>query len=320
MEETDNKRLMGSHIKVEITDIDPKEVQQQGSIVDELNPRASRTLFIGAISTHTDERTLRRNFKEYGTIVDIEIKRSQAGVSQYAFMQFDCIDSVVKAIKNMDGESIDDVRIKCGFGKSMMFETLWLDGLRDDVREKDLADEFKKYSPLRVLLDTYRNKALIEFTDPGVVKTVLYDNKTKVLPILRSRVKMDFASKHLIEDFTNNMVRKDQRVDWMKIKEKTQEKRQQQKREDKEEMRYRYENDAERIPREYRNGGGNDHGHAQQHHEIIPKIKDEDVDREELDREFEELKKENIRLINEMSNEKATRRLKIGVQRRNASF
>ena len=320
MEETDNKRLMGSHIKVEITDIDPKEVQQQGSIVDELNPRASRTLFIGAISTHTDERTLRRNFKEYGTIVDIEIKRSQAGVSQYAFMQFDCIDSVVKAIKNMDGESIDDVRIKCGFGKSMMFETLWLDGLRDDVREKDLADEFKKYSPLRVLLDTYRNKALIEFTDPGVVKTVLYDNKTKVLPILRSRVKMDFASKHLIEDFTNNMVRKDQRVDWMKIKEKTQEKRQQQKREDKEEMRDRYENDAERIPREYRNGGGNDHGHAQQHHEIIPKIKDEDVDREELDREFEELKKENIRLINEMSNEKATRRLKIGVQRRNASF
>ena len=54
MEDTDGKRLMGSHIKVAISDIDPKEVQQQGSIVDELNPRASRTLFIGAISTHTE--------------------------------------------------------------------------------------------------------------------------------------------------------------------------------------------------------------------------------------------------------------------------
>ena len=93
LNELAGKRLMGSEMEIEVAkDVTAKDVKKYGSLVDDSNPRASRTLFVGQISIDVNERMLRRNFQDYGNIVDIEIKRSQqTGQPQYAFLQYDCM-------------------------------------------------------------------------------------------------------------------------------------------------------------------------------------------------------------------------------------
>lgn len=206
--EGNNTTMMGTHIQVEIADdVDPEEVQQAGSIIDDQNPRASRTLFIGNLDSETTERDIRRTFKDLGSIIAIEIKNIPTKPPPFAFVQFDSITGVVRAIKKMDGELLGNNRIKCGWGKTMPYEVLWLDGLPEKVAPKDIFKDFSNYGPVKILVDTNRSRALVYFVDDEAVKQVLYDCKMKVLPMMGKKVRMDYASPVLIESFNNQMKR-----------------------------------------------------------------------------------------------------------------
>lgn len=63
---------------------------------------------------------------------EIDIKK-QGSVSSYAFCQYADIGSVVKAMRNMDGEHLGNNRIKLGFGKSMPTNCVWVDGVAGKI-------------------------------------------------------------------------------------------------------------------------------------------------------------------------------------------
>jgi len=206
--EGNNKRMMGSEISVQLADdIDPATVAQAGSIVDEMNPRASRTLFIGNLDAETTERDLRRTFKDLGQIIAIEIKNIPMKPPPFAFIQFDSIMGVVRAIKAMDGEMLGQNRIKCGWGKTMPYEVLWLDALPEFANPKVVYQELAKFEPMKILVDNNRGRALVYFPSDDHVKNVLFECKVKTLPVLKQRIRMDYASPALIENFKNQMVR-----------------------------------------------------------------------------------------------------------------
>ena len=107
----------------------------------------------------------------------------------------------------MDGEILGENRIKCGWGKTMPYEVLWLDGLPEFANPKIVYQELMKFDPLKILIDSNRSRALVYFPSDEHVKNVLYGCKLKVLPTFKQRIRMDYASPALIENFKNQMVR-----------------------------------------------------------------------------------------------------------------
>ncbi len=69
------------------------------SELNEFHPKATRTLHVGNISREVDGAQVHDRFKEFGEILEIDIKKPD-----YALVQFVDIKSVINAIRNVDGE------------------------------------------------------------------------------------------------------------------------------------------------------------------------------------------------------------------------
>ena len=69
------------------------------SELNEFHPKATRTLHVGNISREVDGAQVHERFKEFGEILEIDIKKPD-----YALVQFVDIKSVINAIRNVDGE------------------------------------------------------------------------------------------------------------------------------------------------------------------------------------------------------------------------
>jgi RNA recognition motif-containing protein len=67
--------------------------------LSEFHPKATRTLFVGNISREVVPAEIHERFKEFGEILEIDIKKPD-----YALVQFVDIRSVVRAIRAVDGE------------------------------------------------------------------------------------------------------------------------------------------------------------------------------------------------------------------------
>ena len=67
--------------------------------MSEFHPKATRTLHVGNISREVVPSQVHDRFKEFGEILEIDIKKPD-----YALVQFVDIKSVVRAIRTVDGE------------------------------------------------------------------------------------------------------------------------------------------------------------------------------------------------------------------------
>lgn len=91
--------------------------------------------------------------------------KKQSGVAlSYAFCQYADIASVVQAMRTLDGELLGESRLKLGFGKSMASSCVWVAGVADQVSEKYLDLQFRKFGLLsQVVVDRARGQALVFF-------------------------------------------------------------------------------------------------------------------------------------------------------------
>merc|ERR1719234_134331 len=93
LEDSRNKRIFGSLIDVEKLNTHADDRPRDGEL-SEFHAKATRTLFVGNISREVLPSEIHERFKEFGEILEIDIKKPD-----YALVQFVDIKSVVKAMR-----------------------------------------------------------------------------------------------------------------------------------------------------------------------------------------------------------------------------
>lgn len=142
---------------------------------------------------------LRKHFDQFGEIIEIDIKK-QGAVTSYAFCQYTDITSVVKAIRKMDGEHLGNNRIKLGFGKSMPYNCVWIDGINENVNEKYLRLQFEQFGVInKVHLDREKGQALIFYEQVLSAQTAV--QKMRGFMLKNNKIQVDFASRECQEAF-----------------------------------------------------------------------------------------------------------------------
>uniref|UniRef100_A0AAR5QAE3 RRM domain-containing protein n=1 Tax=Dendroctonus ponderosae TaxID=77166 RepID=A0AAR5QAE3_DENPD len=196
-----DKLFFGCKIEVEphsICDIDEVECRYESEI-DEYNPKATRTLFIGNLEKDVTASDLRKHFDQFGEIIEIDIKK-QGAVSSYAFCQYSDIVSVVKAIRKMDGEHLGNNRIKLGFGKSMPYNCVWIDGVVETVTEKYLMIQFEPFGAIsKCIIDREKGQALVFYEHVSQAQMAV--NKMRGFVLKNAKLQVDFASRECQECF-----------------------------------------------------------------------------------------------------------------------
>ena len=99
-------------------------------------------------------------------------------MATFAFCQYADIRSVVRAMRQMDGEHLGANRIKLGFGKCMPSRCVWLDGVADSVSESLLHDQFSIYGNVNYfIIDRKRGQALVFYETVSlfyIISVVIY--------------------------------------------------------------------------------------------------------------------------------------------------
>ena len=65
-------------------------------------------------------------------------------------------------MRQMDGEHLGANRIKLGFGKSMPTRCVWIDGVPENLTEKQLYEQFSRFGVvIHTVVDREKGHALI---------------------------------------------------------------------------------------------------------------------------------------------------------------
>jgi len=187
LEDSRNKRIFGSLIDVEKLNTHADDRPRDGEL-SEFHAKATRTLFVGNISREVLPSEIHERFKEFGEILEIDIKKPD-----YALVQFVDIRSVVKAIRAVDGELIAGLRVRLQFGLSVATKCVWCDGVGGDVTEKMLQLEFSQYGKIQdLIIDRSRGHALVYFDQ--LKKATIAVSEMRGRSVLGSRLQTDYAS------------------------------------------------------------------------------------------------------------------------------
>ncbi|XP_056009969.1 uncharacterized protein LOC125649803 isoform X3 [Ostrea edulis] len=201
-----DKVFFGSKIKVaqhEGIEVDDNEFRPPEAELDEHHPKATRTLFVGNLEKDISNQELRERFLKYGDILDIDVKR-QGAVSAYAFVQFTDIRSVVKVLREMEGEVWGSMKLKLGFGKSMPTNCVWLDNVDQTVQENFLSRQFGRYGQVtHGIIDRIKGKALVYFTNAEQAQYALLEMRNRILN--NKKIMIDFASRDCQAEFYQQM-------------------------------------------------------------------------------------------------------------------
>lgn len=179
-------------------DVEDNEFRPYEAELDEYHPKSTRTLFIGNLEKDITASELRKHFDCFGEIIEIDIKKQ--GVNAYAFCQYSDIISVVKAMRQMDGEHLGSNRIKLGFGKSMPTNCVWIDGISDSVSENHLTTQFNRFGPVsQVAIDRERKLALVFFEQIQYAQTAV--KEMRGVTLRGRKLQVDFASRECQDAF-----------------------------------------------------------------------------------------------------------------------
>jgi len=129
-----------------------------------INPRATRTLFVGNLDHAITKEELLHTFEHWGAIDDIDVKRPPNGVPAYAFIKYLELEAASAARSHMVGREINGRPIKVGYGKTLPSTTLWIGGLGGWCTAEMLNREFDRFGALRKIDYVKGNRhAFIEF-------------------------------------------------------------------------------------------------------------------------------------------------------------
>lgn len=118
--------------------------------VEEDDPKATRTLFVGNLETSISRQDVRHEFERFGMVEDVDIKRPlRSQGSTYAFVKFIDLDVATKAKQYMQGHFIGRNRVKIGYGKSMPTTRLWVGGLGSWTSLVEVEREFDRFGAIR---------------------------------------------------------------------------------------------------------------------------------------------------------------------------
>lgn len=189
------KLFFGVKIQVaphEGVELDESECRAYDVEVDEYHPRATRTLFIGNLEKDVTIEDLKKHFEQFGDIIEIDIKKQS--VSTFAFCQYSDIRSVVRAMRQMDGEHLGANRIKLGFGKSMPTRCVWIDGVPENLSEQQLYEQFSRFGPVaHTIIDREKGHALIFYEAEKCASNAVIEMRGRVLN--GRKIQIDFASR-----------------------------------------------------------------------------------------------------------------------------
>ena len=110
-----------------------------------INPRATRTLFVGNLEHSITKEELMRIFEHWGAIDDIDIKRPPNGIPAYAFIKYLELEAAASAKIQMYGKEINGRPIKVGYGKTLPSKRLWIGGLGSWCSTDMLNREFDRF-------------------------------------------------------------------------------------------------------------------------------------------------------------------------------
>ncbi|KAL7634791.1 UNVERIFIED_CONTAM: hypothetical protein RMT77_015168 [Armadillidium vulgare] len=167
------------------------EVVESSSAVDEnqdiTEPEQMRKLFIGGLDYSTTDESLKDYFEQFGEIVDVVVmkdtktKRSR-GFGFVAFSRAYMVDEAQKRRPHkIDGRSVDTKRAvpRDEISRpeaSVTVKKLFVGGLKDDVDEEDLFEEFSQFGTVvAVSIPTEKDSkkkrgfAFVEFEDYDAV-------------------------------------------------------------------------------------------------------------------------------------------------------
>lgn len=201
LEVSHDKLFFGCKIEVapyQGFDVEDNEFRPYEAELDEYHPKSTRTLFIGNLEKDITASELRKHFDCFGEIIEIDIKKQ--GVNAYAFCQYSDIISVVKAMRQMDGEHLGSNRIKLGFGKSMPTNCVWIDGISDSVSENHLTTQFSRFGPVQqVSVDRERKLALVFFEQIQYAQSAV--KEMRGVTLRGRKLQVDFASRECQDAF-----------------------------------------------------------------------------------------------------------------------
>lgn len=205
LEVSHDKLFFGCKIEVapyQGFDVEDNEFRPYEAELDEYHPKSTRTLFIGNLEKDITASELRKHFDCFGEIIEIDIKKQ--GVNAYAFCQYSDIISVVKAMRQMDGEHLGSNRIKLGFGKSMPTNCVWIDGISDSVSESYLTTQFNRFGPVsQVATDRERKLALVFFEQIQYAQTAV--KEMRGVTLRGRKLQVDFASRECQDAFYDKL-------------------------------------------------------------------------------------------------------------------
>lgn len=205
LEVSHDKLFFGCKIEVapyQGFDVEDNEFRPYEAELDEYHPKATRTLFIGNLEKDITSSELRKHFDCFGEIIEIDIKKQ--GMNAYAFCQYSDIISVVKAMRQMDGEHLGTNRIKLGFGKSMPTNCVWIDGISDNVSENHLTTQFSRFGPVsQVAIDRERKLALVFFEQIQYAQLAV--KEMRGVTLRGRKLQVDFASRECQDAFFDKL-------------------------------------------------------------------------------------------------------------------
>lgn len=156
--------------------------------MDEFHPRATRTLYVGNLSSSSlqaaaassasgsgsNQKEVHDKFSPFGEILEMDVKPKGG----YACVQYADVSSVCKAIRACDGHVLGDSSarvMKLGFARAAPTKCVWVSGVAaNEVKEKDLYAEFGKYGKVQdIIIHNVLGLALIWFDQVSKYLTLL---------------------------------------------------------------------------------------------------------------------------------------------------
>ena len=159
-----------------------------------INPRATRTLFVGNLEHSITKEELMRIFEHWGAIDDIDIKRPPNGIPAYAFIKYLELEAAASAKIQMYGKEINGRPIKVGYGKTLPSKRLWIGGLGSWCSTDMLNREFDRFGALRKIEYSKGDRhAFVEFESLDAASAAHAEMRGYQLGGPDRKIKIDYA-------------------------------------------------------------------------------------------------------------------------------
>ncbi|VDL85691.1 unnamed protein product [Schistocephalus solidus] len=111
--------------------------RQEPSELEENDPKATRTLFVGSLEPDITDGEVRDTFERFGFVEQIDVKRPNTSHA-YAFVRFANVDMALQAKAKMSGKSVRSFHCKIGFGKPIVSRYIYISGLDNWASREEL--------------------------------------------------------------------------------------------------------------------------------------------------------------------------------------